>query len=837
MIIGIINMKFIFKIAFFLLFFSFSVKSIEDLGTVNAIGSSPLPGIMINKKDIPNSTQNLREEDIKKNLSKSIVDLMNENLSGLTVKDVQNGSFQKNVDYRGFTASPLLGEAQGLAIYLDGVRINESFGDTVQWELIPENAIRQVDLMSSNPAFGLNALGGSLSLTTKKGLDYKDEKSFIDSTIKFGSFSYHSELMEYGIGSNENDVGLYTSIEIENEAGWRDHSDGRIKRIYTSIGSEKEDFDLNLSFLGGSTDLNGNGVVPIELLDKRRQSVFTWPDKTKNSLALFYGNANYYTENDTVISSNFYLRKLHRNTMNADEVDAEECAEDNSADADEIASDYGFEDAPLCGEDNSTGDYGIILDQFGNAIESDDNIRKYGLLNKTFTSTTTFGGTIQYDTFFNFNQKKHKINVGFSYDQARTFFRSQGFLGQLTNDRTVTQLFNGFGQPIELVAEQEHEGNGNDPEDKERGDVGPAELEGKLNLYGIYFNDNFKVNSKTMLSASARLNLAFVELIDEFETNTYTRTFKVNGDHRYFRANPSIGLVYDLSNNTSLIANYKEANRAPSPVELSCADPAAPCRLPNAFVADPPLEQVISRGIEFGSRGESSSKDYTVNWSSIGFFNQNTDDILFVSSGTGLSSGFFKNFGKTNRYGVDLSYRIKRPSITKGFSEAFVNYSFLKATFQSAHTLPAANHPNGSNDIKAGNIIPGMPMHKLNAKISYKPHKDFVLALGTIGTSGVFLRGDESNQLGKTSPYLIFNAEAIYNKLNRISFFAKIDNLLNSKYETMGVLGEASSSEVNVPISELGDIGTGDTAVGPLDPNFLSPGQPISIFMGMNVKF
>ena len=128
-------------------------------------------------------------------------------------------------------------------------------------------------------------------------------------------------------------------------------------------------------------------------------------------------------------------------------------------------------------------------------------------------------------------------------------------------------------------------------------------------------------------------------------------------------------------------------------------------------------------------------------------------------------------------------------------------------------------------------------MHKLNAKISYKPHKDFVLALGTIGTSGVFLRGDESNQLGKTSPYLIFNAEAIYNKLNRISFFAKIDNLLNSKYETMGVLGEASSSEVNVPISELGDIGTGDTAVGPLDPNFLSPGQPISIFMGMNVKF
>ena len=154
--IGINNMIKILISFFFFTFFAFSK---DDLGTVDVIGSTPIPGIMIDKKNIPNTTQNLRSEDIKTNLSKSVVDLMNENFSGLTVKDVQNGSFQKNVDYRGFTASPLLGEAQGLAVYLDGIRVNESFGDTVQWELIPENAVKQIDLMSSNPAFGLNALG------------------------------------------------------------------------------------------------------------------------------------------------------------------------------------------------------------------------------------------------------------------------------------------------------------------------------------------------------------------------------------------------------------------------------------------------------------------------------------------------------------------------------------------------------------------------------------------------------------------------------------------------------------------------------------------------------
>ena len=175
------------------IFFSMSCYGQEDLGSVDVIGSSPLPGIMIERNNVPNTTQKINEIEIKQNLSKTVADLMNENFSGITVKDVQNGAFQKNVDYRGFTASPLLGESQGLSVYLDGIRINESFGDTVQWELVPENAIKQIDLMSSNPAFGLNALGGSLALTTKKGLDYKNE-TFVDSINKYGSFNFTSEV-------------------------------------------------------------------------------------------------------------------------------------------------------------------------------------------------------------------------------------------------------------------------------------------------------------------------------------------------------------------------------------------------------------------------------------------------------------------------------------------------------------------------------------------------------------------------------------------------------------------------------------------------------------------
>ena len=794
-----------------------------------------MPGILIEKNKHPSSSQSINQNEIKKNLSKTLADIMNENLSGVTVKDVQNGSFQKNLDYRGFTASPLLGESQGITVYLDGVRINESFGDTVQWELIPEYAIKKVDLMSSNPAFGLNALGGSIALTTKKGLDYKNEELYLNNTVRVGSYAYHSETFEFGTGTE--DTGLYTSLEKANDGGWRDHSKGKIARFFSNLEHEKENYNINFSILGGDTDLNGNGVTPVELLHVDRASVFTWPDNTTNKVLMMTGTGNYYTENDSILTANIYVRRLFRNTFNADEVDAEECAEDVAADANELQSDYGFDDSPLCGEDNSTGDYGVILDQNGNAIESNDNIRKYGLLNKTFTTTTTIGGALQYDTFKNLYNRENQISMGFSYDQAKSYYRSGGFLGMLTNERTVEPLFNSFDQPIELVAEQEHTGNGGDPDEKERGDVGPAEVTGKLNLYGAYISNTFKYDEQTTFSTSARANIAFVELIDNFKTNIYTRTAFVNGDHRYFRFNPSVGFVRELSDSTSLLVNYREANRAPSPVELACADPGAPCRLPNAFVADPPLEQVITRAVETGLRGVYNINKFNINWSSIGYLTKNYDDIIFVSSGTGLSSGYFKNFGETQRLGLDFSLNASHKNRKNWFKGFTLNYSFMQASFQSAHTLPAANHPNSTNDVEAGDIIPGMPKHKINANFTYGLQEDLNITGGLTGATGVFLRGDESNQLNKTSPYVVFNLQSEYSPKKNINFFARLENVLNSKYETMGVLGEAASDEVNVPIAELGDTGNGDTAVGPLDPNFLSPGQPRSFFLGINIKW
>ena len=293
----------------------------EDLGEIEVIGISPLPGIEIDRNRVPNSNQTIKNKDLETSFSTTFVDIMGQKLSGVTIKDVQNSPFQKNVDYRGFTAAPLLGESQGLAVYLNGTRINEGFGDTLQWELIPEAALKNIDLMSSNPVFGLNALGGSIALTTKKGLDYINS-NLTNNHVEVGGFDWVNGNIELGTG--DEDSGLYVAIESSYDGGWRDNNSGDVKRVFANYGKMGSSYDIDFTLMHADTNLNGNGVTPTELLKVRRESVFTWPDFTGNKAYLAASNANFYLEDDSIINTSIYYRRLIRDTLNADELDAEE---------------------------------------------------------------------------------------------------------------------------------------------------------------------------------------------------------------------------------------------------------------------------------------------------------------------------------------------------------------------------------------------------------------------------------------------------------------------------------------------------------------------------------
>src|SRR5262249_50069216 len=159
-----------------------------------------------------------------------LTDVLFQRVPGVSVSDPHGNRALQEIQYRGFAASPLQGRPQGLAVYLGGVRVNEAFGDTVNWDLIPTNAIQRADVWSSNPVFGLNALGGAISLQMKNGFTYQGAEA----DVTAGSFGRIGGGLQYG--ARLGDVGFYLAAQGLRDDGWRDRSPAEFGRLYVDFG-------------------------------------------------------------------------------------------------------------------------------------------------------------------------------------------------------------------------------------------------------------------------------------------------------------------------------------------------------------------------------------------------------------------------------------------------------------------------------------------------------------------------------------------------------------------------------------------------------------------------
>ena len=128
---------------------------------------------MLARDKVPSNTAVMTADDFSHNYSTNFLDSVVRKMPGVTLTDQTGNPFQRTLDYRGFVASPVQGTPQGIAVYQNGVRINESWGDVVNWDFIPEKAIDRVTLVPSSPIFGLNAIGGALSIQMKNGFTYQ----------------------------------------------------------------------------------------------------------------------------------------------------------------------------------------------------------------------------------------------------------------------------------------------------------------------------------------------------------------------------------------------------------------------------------------------------------------------------------------------------------------------------------------------------------------------------------------------------------------------------------------------------------------------------------------
>ncbi len=807
----------------------------EELNPIVIIGVTPMPGTGVPQDSIPASVQSLEDSDFEVFVPRNLTDLMEQRLTGVTIKDVQNSPYQQNVDYRGFTLSPLLGEPQGLAVYLDGVRINEAFGDSLQWDLIPEAAIKRIDLVSGNPVFGLNALGGALVIQTKRGLGWKGGEA----DLLYGSFGRVEGSIE--AGASTDDTGAYIAIERGEDDGWRDFSDGEILRFFGDIGHQGDTFEIGLSLLKADTKLIGNGTTPEDLLKVRRKSVFTWPDITENDLVMGTARGSFEIDDGFVISALAYGRDIERDTVNGDEFDGEfiEAAEGGdfacSGSAPCTATDY--EGYLVVGEVEGNEDERVVLfDTGGDAIQlgGDQGGITPGARNLSFTSTETRGGSFQLDG----EMAGHLFVFGASYDQSDTTYRGHTLVGAIDADsRNVpAAVVDGAQRTIERLCALENF----DPSDgtcdenlMDYEDANPLVVSSETTSLGFYASGTFSASDTTDITLSGRY--------DDLDLNLDLHDEAGRTSHSFSRFNPAIGISHALTREFILFGGYREASRAPTAAELSCADENAPCRLPNAFVADPPLEKVVARTIEVGARGRLGSVERGMAWETSLYGTVNRDDIIFIAvPGDQPGLGYFDNFGKTRRLGLDFA-----ASGQNGKFDWFASYSWLRATYEAASELPGANHPlainagedNARIEVRSGDRIPGLPDHTLKAGLGYRPFEGFRVGIGGVARSGVYLRGDESNQLARTSGYTIFNLTAEY-RIGPLAIFGRVDNLFDTDYETFGILGECELEDGEEQCAgEVTINGHGLEGNVHHTNRFLSPGAPRGVFVGLRYSF
>jgi outer membrane receptor protein involved in Fe transport len=301
---------------------------------------------------------------------------------------------------------------------------------------------------------------------------------------------------------------------------------------------------------------------------------------------------------------------------------------------------------------------------------------------------------------------------------------------------------------------------------------------------GFYASDTLALGNRTSLNLAGRYNDARVKLEDRLGT-------ALNGHHRFGRFSPSIGATFRPRDGSTGYMRYEESMRTPTPVELTCADPAAPCSLPNAFAADPPLKPVVARTTELGARGGASTG---AAWTAAVFRTDLDDDIQFISSGSASSAGYFQNVGRTRRQGVEVGIEAKRGPLTLSG-----HYSLVDATYRMPLVLASPYNSAASGircdgcreiAVRAGNRIPGIARELLNARAQYEtPRWRFGLTL--TAQSGQYARGDESNQdvNGPIPGSLRVHLDVGYVIAPRWVASARIDNLFDRRDASFATLG------------------------------------------------
>jgi iron complex outermembrane receptor protein len=771
------------------------------LPEIQVISTSPFSGGGIDRDKVPALVQTLTAEDFAQRYSPNVTDTLFQRIPGVSTSDQQGNSFQTDIRYRGFVASPVPGQPQGLAVYMNGIRINEAFGDTVNFDFIPSNAVDRADLQSNNPVFGLNALGGAISFQMKNGFTFQG----IEADLQVGSYGRLNGGLQFG--KQRDDVAVYVAAQGLSEQGWRQQSPSQLARLYADIGWRRDGNEVHLVLSGASNFFGVVAATPIESLQRDWSSVYTFPQTTLNQTALAAVNGKFMVAENWTLQSNVYARKFRQDHVDGNGADVERCSAASSFPNRLCLEDDGFpRPTPVT---PAFRNQFVVLDQNNNPIPCPPGAGNtcapvpYGTIDRTNTDTTTLGASLQAASDAALFGHVNRFTVGGSIDHSWTSFSSSTTLGFINPDLSVTinPAIPGNGQIIHTL-----------------GNLGfvPVSLDAQNTYYGLYAIDTFDLTSQLSLTLGGRLNVAKIKMADLTGVSP-----DLNNNLTYTRLNPLAGFAWRVVPGLTLYGSYAEANRAPTPLEIGCSNPDRPCLIESALVADPPLKQVVSKTFEAGLRGNLPLGGGRIDWKLGAYRTGVSDDIIHLASNI-QGRAFFANVPATRRQGIEAGATWQTPRWM-----LYANYSFTDATYQFSGTIASPNNPladaDGNIFVTPGNKIPAIPTHQVKFGGEYAVTPEWKVGVDVAVVGSQYFVGDDSNLNAKVPAYWVTNLRTSYQISKEVQAFALVTNLFNQKYYTYGTYFELDG------VAKA--IGSAFT-----DPRTVTPAQPLAIYGGVKVR-
>lgn len=750
----------------------------EDMGASFAgpaeVKMSPVSGSEIPIDKVPSTVSTVTASDIASTGSVVPQDFLAQHVPGITVGDLQGNGFQTDVQFRGFESSPVNGVAQGLAVYQNGVRINEAFGDVVNYDFIPDIAIRNVTVMTGNPVFGLNALGGAITFDMQDGFNYHGAEF----DVRAGSFGRIQESAQAGL--QVGNYAAYIALQNINDDGWREFSPTTINRMFADLGVKGDGSEFHINFSGANNSYGITAAAPEELLDKGWDRTFTSPQTTDNQMEMVSVNGSVVVAPNTTVSGVAYYRHFKQAHQDGNIAEFEACG------------------AFLCDEDGEP-----LENVNGDPIRNPGG--ELGSIDSTSQNADSYGFSLQAVNKSRLFGYKNQFLIGTSFDHGHVNYTASSEVGFFLPHFVVQ----GTGDIV-----------GGD-------DDGPRNLATINDYVGVFFTNTTDLTDRLSVTVGGRYNYAAISL----ENLNDPTDPDLNVTSIYQRFNPAAGLTYKLLPGLSLYGGYSEANRAPTPGESACADPEQPCLIESFLTADPPLGQVVSHTWEAGFRGDYGNPHDRFQWN-VGYFRTlNTNDIV-TQIAEGGTRGYFINATDTLRQGLEASaqYNTDRYRV-------YASYTFTDATYDKpweafSPNNPAAGECNEPGDddvclqVHSGDRIPGIPQHLFKAGFDYWLTHKWKFGADLIAASSQYFYGDESNSNAPLAGYAKVNLHTSYDVTDHIQIYGLIDNLFDTHFGTYGTYFDTD---------EASDVSLGEMNF--TNPRSITPSMPFAAYGGIKVKF